>query len=912
MRAARLVHLGSLHLGPLGAALALAISPAFARAQDPTPAPAPTPAQDSPKPQAPAPQPPQAQAPAQPQGQAQAPAQQLPPMPTVVSIRVEGQHRYMPQQLIDALGQKIGDKFDGNATDAGLETLWKVFKVRGVLRQRPVEGGVELVLTIVEMPVDLEPRFVGNVDMDVETLRKWAQLGDRSELYLYQAPRIRQRLLEGYHREGYLFAEVDVVSQGGDTTPGKESVAPDVIFEIREGPQVRVKDVVITGNKSFPDKGMWFWKGGLSKLSGAELGGPWLFNWKGDKYVEDTLQSDLLAMREVYRDQGFLDAVVELERLEFTPDRSGVVLHVLIDEGQPYRVSNLSIRAYEYGPKPNQPQENEDEEKPVVPAELVFPEADLLKLCKLGPGKRYERSTQRSDEFALRDHYGHVGFVAHPSLGDTSWRFLEPDLRFDNAKHEVEVTYRIHQGRKRVIREVIFQGAEYTRDRVLRREVSVLPGQVADIKEITRSLSRIYGTSYFLDDTAAEDHKEPVFNFVDANDPEHPELVDVRYEVEEGRVINFQIQAGIDSNVGLFGRISLRMDNFDITNWPSSLWAAPSEIYHKEAFHGAGQLLDLRLEPGTQVNGYGIHFLEPDLFGTEFDPYSLNLALDRRREIFRNFDEDRLERTVRIGRTIDRNLSVRLGYTSQDVVVSDISGPLDGIFQPDGSTIPKAIFDEEGLNHINGGLFDVRYRHVDANLNPREGVDINWKNGVYGGPFGGDWDYVKSNLDFDAYWKIGDPEKNVLPGFHLGLGLGVADAYGGSEEVPYTERFFSGGSQIGRGFAYHGIGPNEGGVPIGGSTELDATVEYRIPLYKVVQPGSYREQEIFRLTFFSDAVILDPESFHLDTNELRWSAGFGFGLSNPIPLIFNFGFPIKSGEGDRKQVFSFRLVNISF
>src|SRR6185295_12905394 len=106
------------------------------------------------------------------------------------------------------------------------------------------------------------------------------------------------------------------------------------------------------------------------------------------------------------------------------------------------------------------------------------------------------------------------------------------------------------------------------------------------------------------------------------------------------------------------------------------------------------------------------------------------------------------------------------------------------------------------------------------------------------------------------------------------------------------ERFFSGGSVEGRGFAYHGIGPNVNEVPIGGSTELNGTIEYRIPLYKVVQPGSYREQEIFRMTLFTDAVVLDPESFDLDFNELRASVGFGFGLSYPIPLIFNCDFPI--------------------
>jgi outer membrane protein insertion porin family len=838
-----------------------------------------------------------------------APTTQRDELPTVVGIRVEGAKRYTPQQLIDALGQKAGTRLDPDAIDTGLDTLWKVFRVRALVRQRKVEGGIELELRVQEMPVDLEPRFVGNVDIDVETLRKWAQLGDRSELYLYQGPRVRQRLLEGYRRQGYYWAEVDVVTRGGETPkPGEAAVPPDVIFEIREGPQVHVKDVILHGNQSFPDTGAWFWKGGLKKLAGVQLGGPWLFNWKGERFLEDTLQADLLAMREVYRDEGYLDAVVELDRLEFSEDRSDVRIHVIVDEGHPYTVSKLSIQ----GAEPKKDSKSKDEEPVYEPADLIFPEAELMTLCKLKPGKPYERSVQRSDEKALRDYYGHRGYIAHPSLRDTSWAFLDPDLRFDAEKHEVEVVYRIHQGKKRVIREVLFSGAEHTRDRVLRREVSVLPGQVADIQEITRSLSRIYSTSYFLDDFTPEEHRDPVFNFIPVDDPEHPELVDLRYEVEEGRVINFQIQAGVDSNVGLFGRISLRMQNFDATNLPSSLWRTPTEIYHKEAFHGAGQLLDLRLEPGTQVSGFGVRFVEPDIFGREFDPYSLDLDLQRRRQIFSFYQEDRLDRRVRLGRDIGRNLTLFLGYSNSDVRVSNIEAPLKDIIQPDGFPIPKAVFDEEGLSRMIGGTFDVRYRNVDAFLNPREGVQVNWTNGVYGGPFGGDWDYVRSKVDVDYFWLVGNPEKDVRPGFHLGVGLGVANAYGNSDEVPYTERFFSGGSRIGRGFSYRGIGPNIGGVPIGGSTTMDATLEYRIPLYSVVQPGSYREQEIFRMTLFSDSVILDPDSYSLDWSELRSSVGVGFGLTYPIPLIFNFGFPIRSGEGDRKQVFSFSLLNLSF
>jgi hypothetical protein len=117
-------------------------------------------------------------------------------LPIVVAIKIQGRKRYSEQQLLSALGQKAGARLDPAAIEAGLNTLWDVFKVRANTRVRDVEGGVEILLDVVEMPVDPEPRFVGNAEIDVETLRRWAQIGERSELFLYQAPRVRQRLLE--------------------------------------------------------------------------------------------------------------------------------------------------------------------------------------------------------------------------------------------------------------------------------------------------------------------------------------------------------------------------------------------------------------------------------------------------------------------------------------------------------------------------------------------------------------------------------------------------------------------------------------------------------------------------------------------------------------------------------------------
>lgn len=829
-----------------------------------------------------------------------------PERPKVLSIEVEGQRRYTATQLSDALGQKIGQPLDADVISRGLKTLWQAFHVRvDHVQYREVEGGVEVRLSVTELPVDLEPRFVGNAEIDTDTLRKWALLGDKSELYLYQSARVRQRLLEGYRREGFYFADVEVLTREPGDTPQTANVLPDVIFEIREGPQVRVKDLILRGNRSMPETGMWFWAGGLRKLAKVELDGPWLFNWKGSKFVEDELQADLLAMRQVYRDRGFLDAVVELDSLEFTPDRGGVRIHVIIDEGEPYRVSKLAIRAVELG------FDAKNQERTEKPVDLLFPENELLALCKMKVGQRYDSSRRQSDQFELRRYYGERGYLAHPSLaGHDPWEFLDPQLVFDDEKHEVEVTYKIAQGRKRFIREVLFRGPKHTRDRVLRREVGVLPGAQADIKEITRSLNRLYSTNYFLDEMTPQDHTDPTFIFIPTDDPD---WVDLEYLVEEGRVVNFKVQGGVDSNSGLFGQISLSMRNFDAANTPDHWTDVFGDIYDKEAFHGAGQRLDLEFSPGTLVNSYRVRFLEPDLFGTHFDRYSLELELFHRTRRDSNFyTEERTDRRVQLGREFGRELWLGLGYTNQILDVSDIDSPLTGINDPVTPPVPEGIFEQEGESDLIGALFDVRFRRVDTTLNTREGVSLNWKNGLYGGAFRGDYQFVRSDLDVDWFVPIGSPEDDVRPGFRLSGGLGVGDGFGDSREVPYTERFFLGGRTTLRGFRYRGVGPNIGGEPIGGETSFNTTMEVRYPLYSVVQPGSYRTQEIFYGIVFADAGILDPDPYRLDIDELRASVGFGFGMVQPFPLSVNFGFPVREGEGDSRQTFSFAIGGVWF
>ena len=114
---------------------------------------------------------------------------------------------------------------------------------------------------------------------------------------------------EGVH---HICFEVDDLHLVGDDLTN-DGLTGDVIFRIIEGPRVHVDGYRIRGNTSLPDRGALFWKDGLTKLADLQLHGPRLFTPSGAVFNTEFLDADLLAMRKVYRDNGFLDAVVELE-----------------------------------------------------------------------------------------------------------------------------------------------------------------------------------------------------------------------------------------------------------------------------------------------------------------------------------------------------------------------------------------------------------------------------------------------------------------------------------------------------------------------------------------------------------------------------------------------------------------------
>ena len=795
-------------------------------------------------------------------------------------IEVLGALRFDEAALLGILGQELGSPLDPERLSRGVRTLWEIERIRPQVEFRVVAGEVFLRISAVEMERDPAPRFVGYEREDLDQILEWAGLERASELYLFEASRVARAIEEGYRKKGYYFAEVNAVSREIDRSSDLAAALPaDVIFEIQEGPRVRVRELKIIGNESLPDRGFWFWSSGLRSESRPKLGSPWLFGWFADYLTSDDVQGDVIAIRQAYRDRGYLDAVVELEDLEFSADRTWVTVRVLVDEGPLYTVRSVRFESGDG-------------------ASLVVPESELLDLCELASGEPYSQYVIRRDEFAVQRRYAELGFVSHNTIpANERFQFLDPEILLDPADPVVDVVYRLNQGLPQRIREVAINGAPRTQDRVVRREVRVQPGDLVNLAEVDRSLARLRGLGFFSSTGLDPNHVEPFYRFVETDDPGEKVLEIV---LEEGSSIRLDAGVQIGTDNGLAGQFGITIGNFDIRRWPS--WDRPvADIIEGRAFRGSGQSLRLFTAPGTDVSRFQVRFDEPDLFGDHYDRIGGSVDWSRFVRFYQSHNETRDSLRLSLYKQIGPDTRFGFNWNATEVEVEDLAPGQASLSNPLG--VPDLLVDQLGESSLRSIGASLSHNQLDDPRFPREGFQASGTLDVHTDLLGSDYDFVSALLNYTHYGELGDGRRS--PTYNVRLRAGVQIPFGDTEDVPYTERYFLGGSRWLRGFRFRGVGPNQNGFPQGGSTMAVASLEILWPLLTQDRPERRRPVDLFRGGFFVDAGVLDPDPFELDLEETRLSVGLTLGMVQPIPIRLNFGFPVLEEDGDQQRTFTF-------
>jgi outer membrane protein insertion porin family len=773
--------------------------------------------------------------------------------PIVQRIDLVGARLYTVDSIETRMRTKVGRRLDPVALEADLAELRRFFAEIQVVREL-VPGGIVLRLLVSENPLIERLVVRGNAEMDLDEIRPLLRTREGYPLSPIHLAADRDDIVAAYRLRGFHFADVPEPRISTLPSGGKR-----VDVTIVEGPKVEVAKVHFRGRRHLERDAL---------LEAMQLQEPSFLEALVNAivYREDLLREDLVAIQEVYRDAGFLDAEAALEDLRFSDDKSKVEITIAVDEGAPYVVGTIEVEFDRVEPG--------GVGAPLAADLAYFTPERIRDLLGLASGERWNGATAREGTKKIKEAYLERSFHDARVVGPDRRGRLEPGI--------VDLRVKIIEGPKYRLARIDFVGNEFTRDNILRREVETAPGGYVDGNELERGTSRLRRTGYFqrsdlrLDDAIGPDG-EPV-----------PGWKTATYQIVEGSTgqANFGFQIDPTGSQGLGAFISLRKRNFDITRWPTS-W---EDLTSGRAFTGAGQTFEILISPSTEETAFSVKFVEPRVFGSKL---GLSLAAFRRISFREAHDVDTLGYAVGLSYPLlqqreGRNaLFADVGWQHKWVDISEI-GPsaVPGVFLFDGENEMRSL--STGLRWVT--VDDLRDPRFEATTQ----AGFEWS----GGGLGGDIDMTRFTSTHTQVHTLHVDADGGKHRFTLTGAFGIAEAFGDTPEVPPYERWTLGGRDL-RGFEHRGVGPRVNGNPTGGEAYWRVTGEYEFPIAAQQLSG----------VVFGDFGAVEPTLRDLDLDDTRIGVGIGLRIKLPMlgerPLAVDFGWALRSQDQDREQLISF-------
>ncbi|MCE9620552.1 MAG: outer membrane protein assembly factor BamA [Planctomycetes bacterium] len=773
-------------------------------------------------------------------------------------VTLKGLNRISEQEIRNNLRIGAGEPFESLAVRADVASLYRLghFETVSAEAMLQADGSVEVIYTLVEQSLVLDIQTVGNKAVSDQELRAVISLypgGPRDDFLLEQSV---LKMKELYRGKGHYLVEITV----------KEDKLKDsgiLIFEIVEGPRVRIQEVEFVGNRAFQAK----------QLSAEIKTKPWVFLFRKGNLDEEMLVDDVATLDKFYKDRGFVDVRVD-RRVELSSDQKEAKVVFVIDEGREYRLRSVRV------------------ESTTSDGQLkVFSSEQLRSLMTLRPGDAYQKNRIDSTTKSIQTAYFVMGYI------DAK---VNVNYVRSGEEAEVDMLVSITEGDRFETGLVHIQGNFITRDKIIRRLVRFQPGRPMDGREIELTEVRLKSTNLFNDIRVTP--QEP--------DPDHPESRDVLVEVKEKNTgsVNFGLAIGTDQGFG--GEISLNQYNFDIADVPTSL----SEFAAGRAFRGAGQTFSIAIQPGIDVSTYSISFGEPHLFETD---WSGSTSLSYRNRIYDQWTEERTSIYFGTGRRLGDFWTFGSNVRLEQVALTDFAAgtPLVIVGNPPGST-PN----QSGPSQF--GVFSVSLSRntVDSRTRPGSGSLTE----VTASMFAGDYSFpmIRANyttfltLDEDFLGRKTTLRLNSQVGYITSDSSPVFERFylGGSSLRGFAFRTISPVTYQVLGFpdsfppTTQGPGNGAPATNIGGQFMFFAGAQYETPLF----------QDAITAVAFLDSGTVTGNSYPGDIanpiglGQYRLSVGVGLrlyiGALGPAPIALDFGFPILKQSTDQTQLFSFNAA----
>ncbi len=716
----------------------------------------------------------------------------------IYKIMILGNVKVEEGVIRGAIKSREGSPFSVEKTREDLRSIFDLGYFTDVqVDIKPTPQGKEVIFIVVEKPSIKNILIKGNDKVKLDDIKEKMTLTSRSILNLEKVKENSEQIRKLYFSKGYYGVKVE------DKVDYLETNEAVVTFAISEGPKGHIQKIIFKGNKKIKSSQ-------LRKLMATKQRNILSIITKTGTLDEDILKNDLQLLTAYYFDQGYLDAKISEPKIDLSNPKK-IRIEIGIVEGPQYHLGNIDFKG-----------------------DVLTTKEALFKVLKIKRGNVYSNTVIRREVNALTEKFANQGYA---------YVEINPEMAVDSKSLLVHLTFEIEKKKRVFYEKIQVVGNAKSRDKVIRRELSVAEGERYNAAEMNKSRDRLKKTGYFkeVDFTTSRGSTEEEIN------------LDVKVEEAPTGAITFGVgYSTIESVVG------------------------SASISDRNLF-GLGYQGSLRFNLGFETQTARLSFTDPYFLGSR---YAAGFDLYHERiEYFNEYNYKITGGDLRVGRSLTESIRVDAMYKYEIIDVYDVAANASlTIQQQRGKATTSAISITPSM--------DTR----DDYFNPRRGGKHSLFVQNAGGPLGGDNYFVK--VLGQTSWFFPLPLYSTL---NLRAQAGVIEAYSG-KVVPIYEKFFVGGISTVRGFEYGRAGPVDiNDEPIGGKKMVVFNTELIFPIS--------RELGLRGALFFDVGKGFNSWS---EMFPLRIGVGPGIRWYSPFgPIHIDFGFNLNPKKGEKGHVLDF-------
>jgi outer membrane protein insertion porin family len=794
------------------------------------------------------------------------------PIVRAIDVQYSGPATVSKEAILAQIRTAVGQPYSDQTVEDDIRNLYKTGTIQNVrIFAQPEADGVKVIVAVQTRQVLRELVIDGAHKVSAKKLRKEIGVRLNAPVNEDDLQKARQKIIDTYQSKGFTDISVDFKIEPIDEGRGTARV----IYTVEEGAKGAVSKIHFQGNAHFGERVLRK----QMKTKGKTM---IAFIDKSGRLDEAQLQQDLDSVKEFYQNNGYIDVEVTeagRERKHGGP----LIITVGIKEGTVYHVNKLSFAGYK----------ETTEEK-------------IRKLIKMQEGAVYSPKQLHDDAKSIADAYGRGGYVDLIVLpqGTPAGGGL------------INVHYKIEEGNRSFLERITIVGNTRTKDKVLRREILVRPGDVFDTVRVETSKKRLENLGFFSkvetfpEETGVEGRKDLVV------------------QVEEKRTGSLNFGAGYSTIDSLIGFVEITQGNFDITNWPG--------------LTGAGEKFRAKAQVGSQRKDFTVGLTEPYFLDRRFS-LGGQLFYSEASYLSSVYDQRNYGFSLEARKPLFSWIYGILGYSLQNFDIYNVS-----------SGVSPELRAEEGTTTQSMLTTSLVWDRRDNPFLTRRGERITLSPYVAGGFLGGNVQIYGFDIEATKYvrvWKdvilLADVEAATVDVWNqsetksifgvsgqvfnadgtpakdaMGLPIFVKNLPTEVPNVPVFDRLYLGGSNNLRGFKFRDVGPKDSnGQPLGGQSMARATVEMSFPIIEkargaifydcgFVNPDAWdfspntieiprgvnaQASYIFQHTGLTDARGLSPSFVPPRRTFDAFASDFGVGLRLDLPigpLRLDYGFPI--------------------